>query len=116
MRGVFCGADVGVQETLEHLGVEFSARSDESDASDATRIISCVGLRVVAFVWSSDWSLSESQQQSHQCTTTIFVYLSRAAVPRHTHTQPFYGPFTGTTRVSSRCQKRTSGLYGARED
>jgi len=32
-----------------------------------------------------------------------------------THTQPFYGPFSGTTRVS-RCQKRTSGLYGARED
>ena len=29
--------------------------------------------------------------------------------------QPCYGPFSGTTRVS-RCQKRTSGLYGARED
>jgi len=33
----------------------------------------------------------------------------------HTHTQPFYGPLSGTTRVS-RCQKRTIGLYGARED
>ena len=29
------------------------------------------------------------------------------------HTQPFYAPFSGTTRVS-RCQKRTSGLHGAR--
>jgi len=29
--------------------------------------------------------------------------------------QPSYGPFSGTTRVR-RCQKRTSGLYGARED
>jgi len=29
--------------------------------------------------------------------------------------QPFYGPFSGTTLVS-RCQKRISGLYGARED
>jgi len=29
--------------------------------------------------------------------------------------QPFYGPFSGTTWVSQ-CQKRTSGLYGARED
>jgi len=29
--------------------------------------------------------------------------------------QPFYGPFSGTTQVS-RCQKRTSGFYGARED
>jgi len=29
--------------------------------------------------------------------------------------QPFYGLFSGTTRVSQR-QKRTSGLYGARED
>jgi len=34
----------------------------------------------------------------------------------HTHTpQPFYHPFSGTTPVSQ-CQKRTSGLYGARED
>ena len=30
------------------------------------------------------------------------------------HTQPFYGPFSGTTKVSW-CQK-SSGLYGARED
>jgi len=29
--------------------------------------------------------------------------------------QPFYGPFSGTTQVSQ-YQKRTSGLYGARED
>ena len=29
--------------------------------------------------------------------------------------QPFLRPFSRTTRVS-RCQKRTSGLYGARED
>jgi len=29
--------------------------------------------------------------------------------------QPFYGPISRTTRVS-RCQKRTSGLYSARED
>jgi len=34
----------------------------------------------------------------------------------HTTTpQPFYGPFSGTTRVS-RCQKRTAGLYSARGD
>jgi len=29
--------------------------------------------------------------------------------------QPFYGPFSGTTRVSW-CQKRTSGLYDAKEN
>ena len=29
--------------------------------------------------------------------------------------QPFYGPFPGTTRVSQ-CQNRTFGLYGARGD
>jgi len=29
--------------------------------------------------------------------------------------QPFYGPFSGITRVSQ-CKKRTSRLYGARED
>ena len=32
------------------------------------------------------------------------------------HTQPFYGPFSGSTWVS-RCQKKSSsGLYGARGD
>ena len=40
---------------------------------------------------------------------------TRAAHFRPPPPQPFYGPFSGTTRVS-RCQKRTSGLYGARED
>jgi len=29
--------------------------------------------------------------------------------------QPFYGPFSGITRVSW-CQKRSSWLYGTRED
>jgi len=33
----------------------------------------------------------------------------------HTTPQPFHGHFSETTRVR-RCQKRTSGLYGARED
>ena len=44
---------------------------------------------------------------------------SESAVLNQMHTttppQPFYGPFSRTTRVSQ-CQKRTSGLYGARED
>jgi len=33
----------------------------------------------------------------------------------HAHTQLFYGPFSGTTRVSW-CRKKSSGLYGVRED
>jgi len=33
----------------------------------------------------------------------------------HTTPQPFHGPFSRLTLVSE-CQKRTSGLYGARED
>ena len=33
-----------------------------------------------------------------------------SATEKHTHTQPFYGPFSGTTRVS-RCQKRTKTLW-----
>jgi len=37
------------------------------------------------------------------------------SIEPHTTPQPFYGPFSGTTRVS-RCQKRISRLYGARED
>ena len=32
------------------------------------------------------------------------------------NTQPFYSPFSGTTRVSQCWKKSASGLYGARED
>jgi len=39
----------------------------------------------------------------------------KAAHTTTTTPQPFYGPFSGTTQVS-RCQNRTSGFYGARED
>ena len=42
----------------------------------------------------------------------FFLYLFEETI---TTPQKFYGPFSGTTQVS-RCQKRTSGLYGARED
>jgi len=53
----------------------------------------------------------------HVLLTTSSIYYCW----RYHHTTPhhncllFYGPFSGTTRVS-RCQKRTSGLYGERED
>jgi len=45
------------------------------------------------------------------------IYTNAAFTKLHSNTPPqlFYDPFSGTTRVS-RCQKRTSGLYGARED
>ena len=36
--------------------------------------------------------------------------------PSHTHAQPFYGPFSITTRVSWCQKKSSSGLHGARED
>jgi len=45
----------------------------------------------------------------------LSISLVRCAKGTTTTRQPFYGPFSGTTRVSRR-QKRTSGLYGARED
>jgi len=41
----------------------------------------------------------------------ISLYLELLTTPP----QLFYGPFSGTTRVSQ-CQKGTSGLRGARED
>jgi len=40
--------------------------------------------------------------------------LQWTTTPHHNH-NCFYGPFSGITQVSQ-CQKRTSGLYGARED
>jgi len=44
-----------------------------------------------------------------------FLHPSNTNSNHHTTPQPFYGPFLGTTQVSQ-CQKKTSGLYGARED
>jgi len=44
-----------------------------------------------------------------------FVQLKLALAVSIPPPQPFYGPFSGTTWVS-RCQKRTSGLYGVRGD
>jgi len=44
------------------------------------------------------------------CKTVVVISTATTTPP-----QPFYGPFSGTIRVSQ-CQKRTSGLYGARED
>jgi len=46
---------------------------------------------------------------------TVFLFHHECyAEPPHTP-QPYYGPFSRTTQVS-RGQKRTSRLYGARED
>jgi len=49
------------------------------------------------------------QRQKYQLISSLEVDFTT------TPAQPFYGSFSGTTRVSW-CQKRTSGLYGARED
>jgi len=46
---------------------------------------------------------------------SVVIADHRTHIHHHTTPQPFYGPFSGTTRASW-CQKRTSGLYGVRED
>ena len=50
----------------------------------------------------------------HQLSSQVLFWRTEPAQPEETHTdtQPFYGPFSGTTRVS-RCQKKSSGFYGA---
>jgi len=52
--------------------------------------------------------ITQNQATSHK-------HIGLTSIITHTHTPPFYGPFSGITRVS-RCQKRTNGLYSARED
>jgi len=59
--------------------------------------------------------------QAHQrwqlnvCQRHISSQNQRSLMIHHTPPQPFYGPFSGTSRVS-RSEKRISGLHGARED
>jgi len=55
--------------------------------------------------WREHTCFEQVQEKIKGATDTI----------EHHTTQPFYGPFSGTTWVS-RCQKRTSGLYVTRED
>jgi len=49
------------------------------------------------------------------CYENILNKVGQVRTTPHAPPQPFYDPFSGTTLVS-RCQKRTPGLYGARED
>jgi len=58
---------------------------------------------------------SKSWLQQNPLVLNCGCQLMQVDLYTHTHTQPFYGPFSGTTWVSW-CQKRTSGLYGARGD
>jgi len=65
---------------------------------------------------SSSWS---SAHEIQLMLTTVCAFINSTSIYlmtyHHTTTTTVYGRFSGTTRVS-RCQKRTSGLYGARED
>jgi len=65
-------------------------------------------------VFASSLSFSELEQEKSMSNGGILRQCLRLGETTTT-TQPFYGPLSGTTRVS-RCQKRTHGLYGARED
>ena len=92
-----------------------------------------VHIVVYTFSWSSSWCNSRLQMQPwyHVCLILLSVsergsHCQKASTERESYIisiqsllppppQPFYGPFSGTTRVS-RCQKRNSGLYGAGGD
>jgi len=66
--------------------------------------------------WRSLWFKTKctcTENEMTNCSNNVKYSLIQYR--NHTTPQSFYGPFSGTTRVS-RCQKRTSGLYGARED
>jgi len=73
------------------------------------------------FIW---WAYRYNVKIRYKCLVVIYeflfvgqrmTYISSLIKYSPPPPQPFYGPFSGTTRVSW-CQKRTSGLYGARED
>jgi len=59
---------------------------------------------------ADEWLVSAVMSMSVGARTVVRTVHTATTTP-----QPFYRPFSGTTWVS-RCQKRTSGFYGARED
>ena len=71
--------------------------------------------RVTLFMDEPNSTILLQQNPSFGETLYQVHFSCRRRVLKTTTPQPFYGPFSGTTQVS-RCQKRTSGLYGARED
>jgi len=79
---------------------------------DANRPATEEGKSQILCSFSFNWSTSPELRQvmPHLLQANL-----RFAEKDFSQPQPFYGPFSGTTWVS-RCQKRTSGLYGARED
>jgi len=81
-------------------------RLAEKSSSEMTYIVSS-GMQILNFQSDSELDIGENAYE--------MVKIGQSGLITHTHTQPFYGPFYGTTRVS-RCQKRTFGLYGARGD
>jgi len=68
-----------------------------------------------------NWHTNTFQPPAHKLSTessqspTSPALSLRRLTTTTTTPQPFYNPFSGTTLVSW-CHKRTSGLYGARED
>jgi len=62
------------------------------------------------------WRLMLNGSVAHSITLLrVHVCENKLQDSVHHHSTTVLRPFSGTTRVS-RCQKRTSGLYGARED
>ena len=63
----------------------------------------------------STWQPTNQVYLKKTAAKLVYVHVYALSYNHHHTPQPFYGPFSGTTWVSQ-CQKRTSGLYGARED
>jgi len=59
--------------------------------------------------------VKNSPSGHHRTTLLGCIFATKALIDTTTTSQLLYGPFSGITQVSQ-CQKRTSGLYGARED
>ena len=78
---------------------------------DHTQII-CISIQTDDYAITSSLNFITGRNlvltTNQQCQSTEGKTITIPPTP-----QPFYGPFSGTPRVS-RCQKRTSGLYGAR--
>ena len=62
------------------------------------------------------WTTNNTPRTPPNCPKPSVCNMKALTIPATTITpQPLYGPFSGTNQVSQ-YQKRTSGLYGAKED
>ena len=114
-----CSAKTIILDHVHRLHQKICSGQSSLYNSNIIVLLTCCGDVVHAFLGSmlaaAPVCHRVGQNTVGEVFDSSFPILQFFGTPATPPPQPFYVPFSRTTRVS-RSQKRTSGLYGARED